>query len=290
MPAPRPPSGFGAKLREAREGRGITLRQIADATKISVRTLEALEHNDFSRLPGGIFSRGFVRSYAVEVGLDPEETIRDFITQCPGDAVAAGHTEAEQIEASETLESNRRVATTLVRLIALSVPIVGLVLYYAVGRRQAPSTMERALVSEQATAVAPRASSPAVESAGGAAAPAGVVTPDETVPPAVPVSGAPAVLDSAGTPRADVLTVKVSLARPCWMSASVDGQKTIERLMQPGDERTFDVHSELVLTAGDAGAVTWTLNGAEGRSLGKSGEVTTTRVTRANFAGFLLSP
>jgi cytoskeletal protein RodZ len=51
-----------------RERRGVSLRQIANATKIGMSALEALERNDISRLPGGIFSRAFVRSYAVEVG------------------------------------------------------------------------------------------------------------------------------------------------------------------------------------------------------------------------------
>src|SRR5438046_2205137 len=84
-------SDFGGKLRAARERRGISLRQIANATKIAVAVLEALERNDISRLPGGIFGRAFVRSYAVEVGLDPERTIQEFITQFPFDSVVAGH-------------------------------------------------------------------------------------------------------------------------------------------------------------------------------------------------------
>src|SRR6266436_6699892 len=90
MSADRTTGGFGAKLRDARERRGVSLRQIANATKISVAALEALERNDISRLPGGIFSRAFVRSYAVEVGLDPETTIQEFIAQFPNDSVTAG--------------------------------------------------------------------------------------------------------------------------------------------------------------------------------------------------------
>src|SRR5918996_1419911 len=93
-------SDFGGRLREARERRGISLRQIANATKISVSALEALERNDISRLPGGIFSRAFVRSYAIEVGLDPDETIQDFIAQFPHDSVTAGHPESPQSEDS----------------------------------------------------------------------------------------------------------------------------------------------------------------------------------------------
>ncbi len=66
---------FSDKLRRAREEKGVSLRDIAAATKISVGALEALERGAFSRLPGGIFSRAFVRAYALEVGLDPELTV-----------------------------------------------------------------------------------------------------------------------------------------------------------------------------------------------------------------------
>src|SRR5437870_1763683 len=114
--AERPPGDFGRRLREARERRGVTLRQIANATKISVRALEALERNDFSRLPGGIFSRSFVRSYAVEVGLDPEVTIQDFIAQFPPDSMTAAHSPSRYLEDHEAIESDRRMMRTFVRL------------------------------------------------------------------------------------------------------------------------------------------------------------------------------
>ena len=77
---------FGGKLRQARERRGISLRQIASSTKIAAAALEALEKNDISKLPGGIFSRAFVRSYAVEVGLDPDDTVREFLDRFDQDA------------------------------------------------------------------------------------------------------------------------------------------------------------------------------------------------------------
>src|SRR6266446_1093992 len=121
MSADRTTGGFGAKLRDARERRGVSLRQIANATKIAMSALEALERNDISRLPGGIFSRAFVRSYAIEVGLDPEATIQEFIAQFPHDSVTAGHSTLTQAEDHEAIESDRRTATTFVRLIALSI-------------------------------------------------------------------------------------------------------------------------------------------------------------------------
>jgi cytoskeleton protein RodZ len=81
---------FGSRMRQAREQRGVSLRQIAEATKISASVFEALERNDISRLPGGIFSRAFVRSYAAEVGVDPEQTVREFLAQFPHENVTAG--------------------------------------------------------------------------------------------------------------------------------------------------------------------------------------------------------
>src|SRR2546425_404041 len=105
----RPGHSFRSKLRAARERRGGTLRQIANATKISVSVLEALERNDVKRLPGGIFGRGFVRSYAIEIGLEPEQTIQEFIAQFPDDSITAGHRGSEKVEDHEAIENSRRM-------------------------------------------------------------------------------------------------------------------------------------------------------------------------------------
>src|SRR4029078_146802 len=131
MPPARTSSSFGGRLRDARERRGVSLRQIANATKISVAVLQALERNDITKLPGGIFSRAFVRSYAIEVGLDPETTIQDFIAAFPHDSVTARHPRSNQAEDHEAIESDRRTATTFVRLGLISVPIAIAVLYFA---------------------------------------------------------------------------------------------------------------------------------------------------------------
>ncbi len=76
---------FGPLLRRERERRGITLQDVATQTKISTSFFAALERNDFSRWPGGIFRRSFVRSYAQAVGLDPERTVGDFARLFPPD-------------------------------------------------------------------------------------------------------------------------------------------------------------------------------------------------------------
>jgi cytoskeletal protein RodZ len=93
-----PVTEFGARLKQARLARGISLAQIAAVTKISARSLEAVERNDFSKLPGGIFARAFVRAYAGEVGLDPEAALQQFLEQCPAEMAAVPTDAPESID------------------------------------------------------------------------------------------------------------------------------------------------------------------------------------------------
>ena len=69
---------IGEQLRLAREGRGIPLREISDQTRISMHYLEAIETNDYKRLPGGIFNRSFVKAYARYVGYDEKEAVEGY--------------------------------------------------------------------------------------------------------------------------------------------------------------------------------------------------------------------
>src|SRR6478609_1737958 len=111
---------FGGKLRQARERRGISLRQVASSTKIAAAALEALERNDISKLPGGIFSRAFVRSYAIEVGLDPDETVREFLerfNQDPAPTAEAAAAAAIPEEERAFQERQRKAARAAVAVV-----------------------------------------------------------------------------------------------------------------------------------------------------------------------------
>jgi cytoskeleton protein RodZ len=277
MAVTRAPGDFGRTLREARERRGLSLRQIASATKISLITLEALERNDIARLPGGIFSRAFVRSYALEVGLDPEQTIQEFIGQFPQDSVTAGHPATGQVEDHEAVESDRRMAATFLRLIFVSIPVAAIVAYFATAGR-------RAAVVRQVFGV--HASEPA-------AAPKPVATPPPAAAEAADTD-APVLVDreaiAPDPPAVDSLVVQVKAVQRSWVSAIVDGQRAVQRVFQPGDEQTLNVRRDIVLTAGDGGAITVMLNGAAAKPIGPSGQTATARLNLANFREFLLAP
>ncbi len=275
---------FGSTLRAARERRGVSLRQIANATKISLGVLEALERNDFSRLPGGIFSRAFIRSYAAEVGLDPDATIQDFLAQLPTELPSSAvHHAAEPIEDYAAVESDRQAASTLLRLVLISVPIAATVAYLSVrGARPEPTPAAAAPVeSVSRTPVAPP---PPFGSASQADAPPSALPATAPSDSEVPRAAGPAVTDDEPVER---LLLSVSASRICWLSLTVDGQRTMRRLLQPGEERTIEARREIVLTVGDAGAIRMVVNGAEARPLGRPGEVVTARLTPTNFRQYL---
>ena len=130
--ANRSDSDFGARMRQTREQKGVSLREIAEKTKIGISQLEALERNDISRLPGGIFSRAFVRSYAVEIGVDPEQTVRDFLAQFPHDSVTAG---SPHVIIDELGPGTRRLDPRALMLIGTLVLVVAAIVFWSLHTR-----------------------------------------------------------------------------------------------------------------------------------------------------------
>jgi transcriptional regulator with XRE-family HTH domain len=111
---------FGPNLRRIRLQRGVSLKQLADSTKVAETLWAGLERNDFSRWPNGIFARAYVREYAKAIGVDPESTVDDFCRWFPngdrrvapiikGQAEIVGHDDlAWRDEVPASVEGNRR--------------------------------------------------------------------------------------------------------------------------------------------------------------------------------------
>ncbi len=96
---------IGARLREARESRGLTLDALSRSTRVQPRVLSAIERNDSSSLPPRPYGRGFVRVFATEVGLDPDATVREFFSQFGvAETVPTYHVQDPSIEAVRSAE------------------------------------------------------------------------------------------------------------------------------------------------------------------------------------------
>jgi cytoskeletal protein RodZ len=128
-----PAPTFGPRLRQERERRHISLTSIAENTKISRTLLEALERDDVSRWPTGIFRRSWVRSYAQAIGLDPDEVLREFLERFPDPAAVTAAAEAavashaalhghDRVEIVLRFSLPRSWATLLQRLSSLAIP------------------------------------------------------------------------------------------------------------------------------------------------------------------------
>ena len=94
---------FGERLRREREMRGVSLEEIATATKIGTRSLKALEDEEFSKLPGGIFNKGFVRAYARFLGIDEDHAVVEYVA-----ASGAQEQSSDAVVEKLAAESERR--------------------------------------------------------------------------------------------------------------------------------------------------------------------------------------
>ncbi len=256
-PAPAPSrdaaANVGARLREARESRNMDLRDIAATTKISIGALEALEQNDFGPLPGGIFTRAFVRAYASEVGLDPEQTTRDFMAQAPAE------TSNDFIRRDdEQMPSRRQVVETVFKFLIIGVPLAGLLFLGLRGT----STV-----------------SPGQGDAGGPVAAVGE-------PVSVPPPPAPVVVEEPAAVR-ESLAIVLRPRGESWVSLTVDGEQVLARIMQAGEEESYEAEDEITLNIGNAGQFDFVINGQEARSLGGRGEVATATITNQNYLSYV---
>lgn len=122
-------SDFAERLRQARAAKGVSLHDIAASTKISVGALESLERGELTRLPGGIFSRAFVRAYALEVGLDPEETVTEFLAErARAEHEASRSTAVPEITADDrAFVERQRAAARILRYVVIALVVTGII-------------------------------------------------------------------------------------------------------------------------------------------------------------------
>jgi cytoskeleton protein RodZ len=283
---------FGDHLRAARTARGITVRDISVRTRIALRSLEALEQNEIGKLPGGIFSRAFVRAYAQEVGLDPDDTVRMFVQQFPVDHVTAGTTDAVDGEIGRGQEAQRRRQRLGYLLAAaIGLPLVGLAAYLIVSARRPANASDLPSATPSATTTA--AASP---TSGATTSPATVATrtaATTTSGASAPGASAAAIKTAAigngspALPTPDALRIAIAAEGPCWIRVKGDGAVRYQGLLHAGDKQTGDARDDLELIVGDAATFRYSINGRPGRVLGKSGEVVIAHITRANWQDWL---
>lgn len=233
---------FGEGLRRERELRGIELRDVAEATKISVRFLQALESDRVDVLPGGLFQRAFVRQYAVYLGLDPERTVAEYLFAFGGQSAPA----------PAVVEPPPAAPRVRVAYVIALVAAAGAVAYFWPRGHAAPR--------EAAATATP-------------AAPPATLAPMPSLRVYPPPSGAPPVDGPAAPAQAAGLVLDLQARQSCWVAVQADGVKVIDRVLVEGESQTLSARDEMVLSVGNAGGLSFKLNGRPGVVLGREGEV-----------------
>ncbi|HEY0158871.1 MAG TPA: RodZ domain-containing protein [Thermoanaerobaculia bacterium] len=254
-------ASFGEELRREREIRGISLKEIADATKVSKRFLEALERNDHRTLPAPVFTRGFVREYARYVGLNVEEIVNRYNFAAAKD---------ERIEKPPHVEKYPQVP---VRDISPKPPPKrGIPPVYARVNRNiiAMVLLIGALSGVAWWAVQYRGRTEA--------------EPVDAVPVTATRAVAPPVLPPAAAQTDDSkLRLAVEVVENAWVELEADGKTVVKAVMEKGERRTFEAADAFRFrNIGNAAGLRLTLNGATVPPLGEVGEVVKNRVFDRN--------
>ena len=243
--------------------RGVSLEEISAATRISTRFLEAMERDQWERLPGGVFNRGFIRSIARFLGLDEDSLVAEYSL---GTVVAADvHVAAEHTHPAEIPRNWRPAA---VAFVVVAVMIAGAFFAYARygarvsarlhGRAGAAIAHAGAGTNTPNTSGIPKESSPARRAA------------------AVPAAGE---LPSAG----EALRLKIEAGKPASVKVIADGAAVFDGPVQANDKKEFAAREYFEITSSESSALLLELNGQALPPIGTPGQPGGVTLTRQNL-------
>ena len=279
-------TGFGENLRREREMRGVSLEEISAATKISIRFLRAIENEELSKLPGGIFTRSFVRTYARYLGLDEERVLAD----CQLAGRQKPEVDIRRITASRARPNGAASRTRIAALLVAGVLLASGYALFRYSRRimeqrsstpmvipssgPAPGTNPLAnpapvqpstpVVSESnpsltATSTSPRAATALGTLPGGPPSPRARANPASQSTTPETANAVAAYTD---------LVLQVAATERAWVAVDADGRTVLQKVLNPNEVENLKGHDSFDITVGNAQGVVLTLNGETLKPLG----------------------
>ena len=262
---------IGPILEKRRLEKGLSLKEVEQATKIRTRYLQGLEREDPTVLPDPVYARGFLKTYANFLGLDGERLSRELKDRrAPRRERQLSHEAPGSSEFEQPLitpggvggAERRRVSGATILTVALAVLVLAAVigaLYYVGSRSAGPGAED---TPEEQPAVEQK-ESPAQEK--------------EPTPETTTGGGSGAASSTAGdeaddaTPETAPVTVRVADA-PAGLTVSVDGAVALDQFAQPGFSQTFEAQNSVTVSTANAGAVEVEVDGQSVGRLGRYGQ------------------
>ncbi|MBV8046249.1 MAG: helix-turn-helix domain-containing protein [Paludibacterium sp.] len=291
------PVSVGRALRAGREAAGLSLNEVAERLKLSLRQLDAIERDDFDALPGATFVRGFVRNYARFLEIDPAPLMEALDAHFPSAATEVANLARE--EQAEPPQTKTGISSGTWMVVGLVGVVLGASALWIFGHRSEPQPDLTPVVSPQtASDLAAAASVPAPASAAmalnAASAPAAKAA---SAPAAAKPASSPAADASAAAARAKAKAlaaakaaaakqnaskaasraasapgaksssaasgrISVSVTEPAWVAVTdADGNKLVYSMVVPGAPRDVSGVPPFKVRVGNADKVTLTYNG-----------------------------
>jgi cytoskeleton protein RodZ len=288
---------FGAQLKQERERQGVTLEEISLTTKIGTRMLRAMEEDHFDQLPGGIFNKGFIRAYARCLSMDEEQVIADYMTATGPTPLARKSESNDQAPILEPPSREGNPADPGLPWGSFAVVLLIVALGFAAWGFYSRESEKTARDSPPPAATPPNVSPattadpsppPEKKPAESVDASATSAKPDEppvaTKPAAEPTpsqpTGTPAPTSTASqarpaAPAGGTFLVSVNAREDSWLSISVDGEIVTRALLTAPGRKSVRAAREIVIRAGNVGALDFEFNGNKLPTQGDYGEVKT---------------
>lgn len=293
-------TSVGETLRQERLRRNVELQQVSEELKISSRLLEAIEADEYGKLPGGVFGKSFVRQYAGLLGLDGEEVAAQFeravqspelahLTELkrPAAAISLPRMDEPRFSAGR----QRSVLPSLIAVVVVMLICSGVYAWWQRNRQLAAVRPQIPLAAETRRATPPqpaaqtqqppaqtRQQAAETTTAGAALAPE-TAAPQPASQPGVPQPLVPDA-EAAGTAA---VRVELVVAEPVWVSVRRDGRSIYQGELKPNEIRTVAANTEIILRLGNAGGLTIVLNGKPIPSPGPRGQIRTVQLTSGGF-------
>jgi cytoskeleton protein RodZ len=271
---------IGTFLGEVREEEGRTLEDIATKTYIPLRLLRAIEAGQEQALPEPVFVQGFIRRYGDALGLDGNELSKRFpVNAAPVVSAFTAHQESktslpdpEPGDAYSPPETNVWQPTELpssrppyLLIGGIALAVAGLLFGVILPRLKPSAPIAKAPVS-QPEAIKP-AASPSI---------APVPSPAASADTETPITASPTPSDGAIASPADpnaLVSVDMNLTDRSWVQVVVDGAVEYEGILEKGSQKSWSGKESIVISSGNAGAVSVAFNKGAAKTMGKLGAV-----------------
>jgi len=232
---------IGKYLKRVRETCGYSLEDVAGITRINLRYLEAIEKDDFEKIPGETFSHGFIRSFARCIGISDEDISRK-IRETLKTEPQAVNTQNQDDMAERSVVRKPGKARIILPAAAAVILAALLIVLFTSGRESGTIRNSKELKEVPAESI-------------------------EVQPQVV------AENNQVVQKKVEPVVLKVYARELTWISARIDDKETKEALLQPGDGVMWNGDEKVVITVGNAGGIDLDVNGKRLDPIGRRGEV-----------------